>query len=102
MENNALFKLVLSDRAKQELLQAYNWYEDQQLGLGDRFRATALDRINKILQNPELFSTKHGLFREVRVAVFPYVIVYKINKKKKRIVITSVFHTSLNPAKKYK
>jgi hypothetical protein len=37
--------------------------------------------------------------REAEVDVFPYLIVYKINDRKKEIYISSVHHTKKHPRK---
>jgi hypothetical protein len=35
------------------------------------------------------------------ISAFPYLTIYRLNGPKKIIWIVSVFHTSLNPKKKY-
>ncbi len=89
-------------RAINELLDAWEWYEDRQIGLGDRFSIDIGKMVSEIEQHPERYSNKHGNYYEARIKSFPYLIVYRINKKQEKITIVSVFHTSRNPSKKYK
>jgi len=43
-----------------------------------------------------------GLYRQVAVAVFPYVIVFQITKEKEEIYIAAVFDTKRNPKQKFR
>jgi len=83
--------------------EGYIWYEERLKGLGERFINAVEAKIKKILQNPEAFSRK-GIksFREAGVDRFPYLIVYKISKRKKEIYITSIHHKKKHPRKKYR
>lgn len=50
---------------------------------------------------PERFPEKKRSFREAKIDVFPYLLIYKIANRKKVITIISVFHTSRNLKMKY-
>ena len=89
-------------RAINELFDAWEWYEDRQIGLGDHFKTDIYKLINNIQQHPERYPNKKENYHESRLKSFPYLIIYRINKKQKKITITSIFHTSLNPSNKYK
>ncbi|MBS1587542.1 MAG: type II toxin-antitoxin system RelE/ParE family toxin [Bacteroidetes bacterium] len=52
-------------------------------------------------QNPETFSKKYRSYREVRLSIFPLVIIYRYNKIKKSIRIVAVFHTSRQYKERY-
>jgi len=89
-----IYSIDLQPCAEKDVDDAYNWYEDQQAGLGDLFLKELAALYKKLELNPEIFSnaTKRILNR------FPYVIIYEITKTE--VHIYSVFHTSRNPAKK--
>jgi plasmid stabilization system protein ParE len=93
--------VILSSRAQKEIIEAWDWYEDRQRGLGDRFLKEVKSRIEKIAQTPERYPTRFRSYKETPVPIFPFLIIYRINKRKKLIRIVSIFHTSLNPKKKY-
>ena len=88
---------------EQDFEEGYTWYEEKQKGLGERF-INAVDRkIKQIVQNPEFYGRKtNKSFREVEVEIFPYLVVYKVNKPKREIYITSIHHTKKHPRKKYR
>ena len=50
---------------------------------------------------PEMYPEKVASFREAKIEVFPYLLIYKVAKRKKVITIVSVFHMSRNPKIKY-
>ncbi|TKK65690.1 type II toxin-antitoxin system RelE/ParE family toxin [Ilyomonas limi] len=96
------YTIVFLSRAQYELLEAWEWYEDKQTGLGDRFKDKVMKCIHNIAQHPERYPIRKRAFRDVRIEVFPYLIIYRIDANRNIIVISSIFHTSRNPKKKYK
>jgi hypothetical protein len=80
--------------------EAYEWYNEQQPGLGDLF----LDELESCFDKLELWPLAYGKikknYRQLVLQTFPYVIVFEILKKD--VVVYSVFHTSLNPKKKFR
>ena len=78
--------------------KSFDWYNDQQEGLGERFLLQTVRAFRLIEANPlhyqERFLKK---FRFAMVEDFPFVIVFKI--KGRTIVVNSVFHTSRDPKK---
>ena len=91
------------DLIQKDYDEAYEWYERQQQGLGDRFMKAVRFTIEQIFQQPEIFSCRgNRLFREAKINFFPYVIVYRVIKQSKTIFIVSIHHTKKNPRKKYR
>jgi len=59
--------------------------------------------MDEIKQHPETYGSRDRKeFREAMVDYFPYLIVYKIHKRKKLIYISSIHHTKKHPRKKYR
>lgn len=78
-------------------------YEDRQPGLGERFIKAVRFKIDEIAQHPKYYGSRDREdFREVMVDYFPYLIVYKIQKRKKLIDVSSIHHTKKQPRKKYR
>ena len=95
------FKITFLKRARLEIADITEWYEEKQHGLGLRFLKTLYAQVDKILMNPMAYSEKRKNYREVKLSEFPYLIVYKIQEKKNSIIIVSVFHTSRSTRSKY-
>jgi plasmid stabilization system protein ParE len=102
MVNKPVYSSTISSRAQKEISESWNWYEERQQGLGDRFVRAVISRISEIEQHPERYPSRYKTYKETLIESFPYLIIYKVNKRKKIIRVLSVFHTSLNPGKKYK
>jgi len=101
MANKVGYSSILSSRAQKEITDAWEWYEERQQGLGDRFVHEITNRILLIEQYPDRYPTRFKAYKETPVSIFPFLIIYRLNKKRKIIRIVSVFHISLNPKKKY-
>lgn len=89
-------KLVVRPIAEWEASQAYDWYEEQEKGLGDRFRQSIKRGIDSIKARPFSFPFVYG--SNVRHAViqhFPYRIIFSATEES--IVILAIFHDSRNP-----
>ncbi len=89
-------------KARLELIEAWTWYEDKQPGLGDRFKQQVYNCIDKIEREPERYQESKKNYRQVSVKIFPYLIIYRIHKRKKVIAIVSIFHTRRHPKNKYR
>jgi plasmid stabilization system protein ParE len=96
------FNVIISKKAKEEIDNAWDWYEDKQKGLGDRFIGELIFFIEKIQKNPFYYKERIKSFREAAFKIFPFLIIFKVNEQKRIIRIVSVFHTSRNPYRKFK
>jgi plasmid stabilization system protein ParE len=97
-----MYTLIYSSKAEKEFLEAYDYYEERLLGLGDRFVNCIESKVESIVKNPYAYSIRRKNLHEYWVKEFPFLIVYQILEKENLIVIASVFHTSRNPKKKYR
>jgi hypothetical protein len=96
------YALLLKDKAVAEIKLAYDWYEEQMDGLGERFLNIVKQNSELILSNPNRFKTTYKNFKEIYLREFPFVIIYFIDQTNAKIVIISVFHCSRNPKLKFK
>lgn len=90
-----MLDLIILDDAEDDLLNAYNWYQAKEYGLGDRFLSSVQDGLTLIRQHPEIFPVSTVECRRALIAKFPFEIIYE--KKENRIVVYSVFNCSQNP-----
>ncbi len=95
------YRFGIRDKAVAEMHEAFNWYQKQQSGLGDKFISELEGYFHVINTNPKSFKRSYKVYREIPLKIFPFVIVYFINEAEKIVVIISVFHTSRNPENKF-
>lgn len=97
------YSYKLHPKVQEDYDEAFEWYEDQQKGLGERFIKAVRSKITEIAANPENFGSRGTKkFREAAVEFFPYLIVFKLSKKNKLVYITSIHHMKKHPRKKYR
>ena len=97
------YTYLLHPLALEDYSEAYAWHEDLQRGLGERFIKAIRIKIEDIVKHPEHYGSRDRKeFREAQVDTFPYLIVYKINKRKKLIHISSIHDMRRDPRKKYR
>jgi plasmid stabilization system protein ParE len=89
------YALVFRPEVRDELDEAYSWYESQQLGLGDDFLAQINGTLDRICQMPESYPAVYRDVRRTVVQRFPYIVYYRIVSS--RVIITAVFHGRRNP-----
>lgn len=92
------YKIEIRPLAVMEIIEAFDWYEEQRAGLGDEF-LEELDNLYKILStNPLTYSYFEQPIREGKINRFPYTVVYEAIGD--IIIIYSVFMSRQHPAKK--
>jgi plasmid stabilization system protein ParE len=88
--------LDLSPAAKLDVAEAACWYADQRLGLDDEFLAAVEELLQRISENPDVFSFVHRELRRAVMRRFPYTIIYETVKD--RVTVIAVMHASRDPA----
>lgn len=89
------WKLEIRNEADAEIFEAYNWYEAQLAGLGDRFINEFETVLQKITTTPHHYKIAKSVFRQASLKSFPFVIYFEITNT--TIIVYSVFHTRRNP-----
>lgn len=95
------YTLVVKKEAREDILNAYLYYEEQQEGFGERFLTEVQRRLDDISIHPEYygFIDVRNILRDVVVNVFPYVIVYRIMATE--VWVYAVHHTGKAPSESY-
>ena len=96
------FILDFDEKAEIEFQEAFDWYEEQQLGLGKRFEAALERSFAHIANAPLAYPLKKLTNRECVVKDFPFSVVFKVYPSQNVVYIVSIFHTSRRPSKKYR
>lgn len=89
------YVLVFRPEVREELDEAYSWYESQKLGLGDEFLDCVDETVNRISQMPESYVIVYGDIRRAVVRRFPYAVYYRIVSS--RVIVTAIFHGRRDP-----
>lgn len=92
--------LKIKEEASQEAIEAYQYYENKQEGLGERFFKRIEDTYKRIDYHPEGYKKIHKPLRAAKVRNFPYQIIYEIEDE--NIIVYSVFNSYRDPVKKYR
>ena len=96
------FRLIILKAAAEDALEAYQYYQGLQEGLGDRFLSEVLERYNDISKHPQYygFINEQHIIRDVMLKSFPYLVVYEI--KDDSVIIYSVHCTYKDPDKRFR
>lgn len=90
-------ELILAQEAQQDIEEAYGWFEEQRVGLGEDFLTCVDACIQKICRRPGLYAKIHEEYRRALVRRFPYAIFYEYIGGE--VIVYSIFHTSQDPQK---
>jgi plasmid stabilization system protein ParE len=90
-------RLILTLEVKQDIAEAYLWYQSQRPGLGEEFLRSVEDCLDTIQRRPKLSAPVYQDYRRALVRRFPYFVVYEFEKA--TVTIYSVIHTARDPAK---
>jgi len=88
-------KLKFIPPSDQELIDAYNYYEDQLIGLGDQFLYEFNKTIKIIIENPTIWIKVGKRTRRALLKRFPFLILYIFEEN--TIHITCIAHQHRNP-----
>lgn len=92
------YELEIKQEAVFDIKEAYLYYEEQRIGLGNRFLKTLESYLQRVQKYPEHYQIKRKPYREAFIKDFPYLIIYEIEGNK--IIVYAVFNTWRNPSKK--
>ncbi len=88
--------IIFRPAAKDEFLDACDWYEGQRVGLGKRFAASVERTLEAVAESPEAFPVVHRDVRRALVRPFPYGVFYRVRPE--AIHVLAVMHGSRDPA----
>ena len=88
-------KVVFSYFAKQELEDAFCYYEIEHPGLGKKFRQEVQKAMLRISRYPKAWSIESGDIRKCSLHVFPYKLLYSIESD--HIFIIALAHLHRKP-----
>ncbi|MEO1020993.1 MAG: hypothetical protein AAFW89_00500 [Bacteroidota bacterium] len=84
--------LDIDKRAVQDIQEAINYYEDQEIGLGKEFEEYVNNTLNKLKLSP-YYQIRYQDIRCLPLQKYPFMVHYRIEEKHRRILIIAVFNT---------
>jgi plasmid stabilization system protein ParE len=91
----ALHTVILSS-AKSDIQSASDWYESRQVGLGKQFKQEIIQAIDSILDSRKGYGPVYLNLSRVFVKKFPYVIYFKIDSTRNRVVVYAILNEKQN------
>jgi hypothetical protein len=83
--------------AREDIARAHRWYDNQQPGLGRRFRAYVKRTVATIAEHPGSYGRFRADVRRAVVPVFPFGVFYYIDSDEQLIVILAVMDLRRDP-----
>lgn len=90
------FQVRYLQEVREDIQDAWLWYEEQKEGLGDEFVDHVETAIQKISLNPFRFPIASENRRKAVLPRFPFTIFFEVVEPD--IIIIAVFHFSRNPS----
>jgi len=90
-----IYNLIIKEEARCEIIDTYQWYEDKQEYLGDRFIDVLDDCFFRIKTRPSNFPKKLNNMRQLTIKEFPYIIIFEVENDS--IIVYAVFNTNRKP-----
>ena len=86
------WRISIRPGAERDLFRARQWYEDQNVGLGDKFFATVGEAVADLRTTADRQPEYYRGFRRVLLRPFPYKVFYRVERD--RVIIFRVLHSS--------
>ncbi|SFC45180.1 ParE toxin of type II toxin-antitoxin system, parDE [Marinospirillum celere] len=88
-------RILFTELARQESVDAEAFYELELSGLGKVFRAELKSAIQRIADYPEAWSCERGEIRKCLLHKFPFKVLYSIETD--HLLIVALAHQHRNP-----
>ena len=89
-------RVILLAEAREDVLEAFRWYEGERYGLGKVFRASLNQTIQRIRRAPLASPIVYRDLRRALVDRFPYGVFYRVQSG--AIMVVGVIHGHREPS----
>ena len=93
------FKIEYTHQAEIDVVKAVDYYIEKASPKIAKSFYSKLIEAEKTLKSISFFQKIHNDFHKLPLKIFPYIIIYKVDKENEIIKIFRIFHTSQNPQK---
>lgn len=90
-----MYRLVAESEVEQDIEAAFDWYEDQQPGLGVEFLEELRHSYDRIATGPRHYSKLIAGFRRALLRRFPFGVYFVVEPD--RVVVLAVLHLARDP-----
>lgn len=90
------FNIKIDKLAIADIQSAVDYYDEQQVGLGDRFLKSIDEHFSVLSLNP-FFKVRYAQVRCLPLSDFPFMVHFTIDEIEQEVIVRAVFHTSLDP-----
>ena len=91
-----MYSVVFIQAAREELIDAQDWYEGEAVGLGRRFRQAIDSLIERMIDNPRQFPIVLKNVRRALLRRFPYSLFFVAEDEV--LTVIACFHASRDPS----
>ena len=96
------YSYILLARAQDEYESSVTWYIERSLVTADQFIEAIDQTLRLICDAPYRWRNEYRNYHELGLKKYPYNIVYTVDEDNELVIVTSIYHHSRNPKKKYK
>mgnify|MGYP001333810715 CR=1 FL=1 len=89
-------RVVLEPEAERDITDAYDWYEEQRSGLGERFLASVAESLEQLARAPKANPIVERSVRRKLLRTFPYSVLYRDSDD--TLFVVACFHGKRDPA----
>jgi plasmid stabilization system protein ParE len=90
------YRLLADPRADLDVVSTFDWYEREQVGLGDQFLAELRGAYDRVADGPLKYPTVRPGVRRALIRRFPYAVYFSVEAQ--TIFVLAVLHASRDPA----
>jgi plasmid stabilization system protein ParE len=86
---------LIRPAAAADVEEAYRWYEQQRVGLGEEFLAAVDAKLRDIAAHPSAYAVIHRGVRRALLRRFPYAVFYRFHGDS--VIVVACMHGRRDP-----
>lgn len=90
-------KVLVSEYARQSLIETKHYYNDERAGLGYEFVQEFMATLERIQAQPEAWTPLSKRTRRCLMKRFPYSVIFRVVKEQQQIQVVDLMHQKQKP-----
>lgn len=91
------YELIIRPEARTDLLDIFQWYQEQRSGLGFDFKLCVDEVFSKLQKHPSIYKKVYQNIRRAVTRRFPFSVFYIIDNN--NVIVLAVLHARRDPEK---